>query len=279
MNQNSNIQSTDSHRVSVVIPYSPEHTPAEMLNEAKESVESQSVPTEIIVIKDTEQRGPAWARNQGLEQANSRFVAFLDSDDKWKQYKLQRQLELLEEYEAGICVEGNTNHESGPVSTKMLVERLLFYDLSSLTSSILIDRTQVETRFREDMKRKEDHLFIIEAAIDGDACLIPSPVVDINKHDEGLSAQTKPEQTHRANLQIAEYLTEYAETKQYCNQIRQKAHYGLGRQKQLQGEYLSSTSYLIKSLSHGLFIDRKDIFIKSIAALALQPILFVKNYH
>jgi glycosyltransferase involved in cell wall biosynthesis len=270
MQQESDHELTDETCVSVVIPYSPEHTPAEMLEEAKQSVKQQSVSTDIIVIEDTNQRGPAWARNQGIDRASSRFIAFLDADDQWYPDKLEKQLSVINRYNAGICVEGTSEDEDGPISSERFTQRILFGDLISLTSSILIDKTCVDIRFDEDLERLEDHFFMIEAAISEDICLVSGPVVEINKHDEGLSSKGTPEQIHNSYLMLGEYLSEYPETKQYTNQIEQLAYYVLGRQRQLQGEYLDSIFPLVHSLLYGFHI-------KSIGALFLIPFQMIKE--
>lgn len=261
---------TDETCVSVVIPYSPQHTPAKMLEEAKRSVKNQSVSTEIIVVEDTEQRGPAWARNRGIDRSETRFVAFLDADDRWYKNKLKRQLCLINENHAGICVEGDSKDKSGPIDVNEFIERILFGELSSLTSSILIDRNSINTRFREDLDRLEDHLFMIEAAIESDICIVSAPVVEINKHDHGLSARGTPEKMYHARLTATEYLCEHPETEQYTDRLRWLAHYGLGRQRQLQQNYLASVSPLVQSLSY-------KVSIKSIGALLLIPWQLLKD--
>jgi glycosyltransferase involved in cell wall biosynthesis len=275
-------QTTDSkpfkkYRVSVVIPYSPAHTPAEMLEQTKQSVEKQSVPTEIIVIEDTEQHGPAWARNQGIEEADSRFIAFLDADDKWKPDKLERQLSAMETYDVGLCVEGSTNEDSGQIDPERFTEMILFGDLSSLTSSILIDRNQVNTRFREDIERKEDYLFMIEAAFENGVCQVTGSIVEINKHDGGLSAKNTPELNYKANVKLIEYLSKSSETRQYTDTLRQFTYYSYARQKQLRGNLRTSLFYFVRSI-YLVFRGKKiDLFVKSIGAIMLMPWLFVKH--
>lgn len=65
----------------VVIPISPEHWQLGYYHEAKASVEAQTIPTEIILIRDEAKKGAAWARNQGTSQVKTPFVIWLDADD------------------------------------------------------------------------------------------------------------------------------------------------------------------------------------------------------
>jgi glycosyltransferase involved in cell wall biosynthesis len=101
--------------VSVIIPvYNGEY----FLGEAVKSVLAQKHrPLEIIVVDDgstdgtarvaaclgdhvryihQSNRGPASARNTGLQNARGSFVAFLDADDLWSEDKLTLQLGLLD---------------------------------------------------------------------------------------------------------------------------------------------------------------------------------------
>jgi glycosyltransferase involved in cell wall biosynthesis len=98
--------------VSVVIPV---HNRLAFLRQALDSVAEQTAPArEVIVVDDgsTEdiaggigdhrcrprvvrqlRRGPAAARNRGIEAAGGEWIAFLDSDDLWMPQKLERFLE------------------------------------------------------------------------------------------------------------------------------------------------------------------------------------------
>lgn len=49
----------------------------------------------IVYIRMEENSGAAKTRNIGLEKANGRYIAFLDSDDVWKPKKLEMQLDLM----------------------------------------------------------------------------------------------------------------------------------------------------------------------------------------
>lgn len=47
----------------------------------------------LIVLEKNS--GAAVARNQGIEEANGRFIAFLDSDDSWHPEKLSKQVKFM----------------------------------------------------------------------------------------------------------------------------------------------------------------------------------------
>lgn len=64
-------------RISVVVPT---RGRPELLRECVAALEAQTVPVEILVVEDTEGRGPAWARNEGVKRATGEVVCFTDDD-------------------------------------------------------------------------------------------------------------------------------------------------------------------------------------------------------
>ncbi|HYH53289.1 MAG TPA: glycosyltransferase [Solirubrobacterales bacterium] len=52
----------------------------ELLQRCLEALEKQTVPVEIVVVEDSEGRGPAWARNEGVRRARGEIICFTDDD-------------------------------------------------------------------------------------------------------------------------------------------------------------------------------------------------------
>ena len=59
---------------------------------------------------DDNAHGAAGGRNRGLDEAQGRYIAFLDADDIWKSDKLSKQLKFMEENDAAFCF---TSYEFG----------------------------------------------------------------------------------------------------------------------------------------------------------------------
>lgn len=64
-------------RISVVVPT---RDRPELLKRCLAALEKQTIPVEIVVVEDTEGRGPAWARNQGMQRARGQIICFTDDD-------------------------------------------------------------------------------------------------------------------------------------------------------------------------------------------------------
>ena len=51
----------------------------------------------------TENHGPGYARNQSIERASGRYIAFCDSDDRWFPDKLEKQLAFMRKKDCALC--------------------------------------------------------------------------------------------------------------------------------------------------------------------------------
>lgn len=71
----------------------------------------------IILIESKENKGSSGARNIALRAAKGRYIAFLDSDDLWHSDFLEKQLEFMQEKDAGFVfssyrrIDENTKEE------------------------------------------------------------------------------------------------------------------------------------------------------------------------
>jgi glycosyltransferase involved in cell wall biosynthesis len=121
--------------VSVIIPA---HNAAATIDAALQSVFAQTFQDfEVIVIDDgstddlaarlapwgdrvcylhQSNAGPARARNQGIERARGRLLAFLDADDIWLATKLERQVAYFEQFPATGLLHTGAALSAGPVA-------------------------------------------------------------------------------------------------------------------------------------------------------------------
>lgn len=87
--------------LTVVIPYAPAH--AGIVDRAVASVHRQTVPTEIVLMRDEARNGVAWARNEGVRRSETPLVAFLDADDILEPTYTERMVAVWEPQHYVYC--------------------------------------------------------------------------------------------------------------------------------------------------------------------------------
>ncbi|WP_420488181.1 glycosyltransferase family 2 protein [Gottfriedia acidiceleris] len=118
----------------------------------------------IHLIKQTHNGGVVKARNTALNIAKGQFVAFLDSDDKWKKDKLQKQLEFMKSngyaftFTAYEYMKDNSNkinkvvHAPNHQSYRQGLKNTI---IGCLT--VMVDRNQTGAFYMPELLHGEDH--------------------------------------------------------------------------------------------------------------------------
>jgi glycosyltransferase involved in cell wall biosynthesis len=213
-------------RVSVIIPT---YNRADCVVDAIRSVQRQTVPdVEIVVADDGSTDGtavsvqslgdavvylslrhrgrPAAARNAGLRQAQSEFIAFLDSDDLFLPHKLRVQLAALEAspkagmvYSDGYFVRNYRDQPLGHVLDAMptptgdvfpaLVRGNFLFPAVVLVRRVCLDLVGV---FDEDaaLVGVEDYDLWLRIAARFPVVYVPGDVAAIRRHQGSLSRDT-----------------------------------------------------------------------------------------
>ena len=95
----------------------------------------------IKYLKNERNSGPAITRNRGLENSKGEYIAFLDSDDFWKEDKLKNQINFMKENNIFMCHgDYEMMDEKGNMLKKIITEQELDY-------LILLRENQIKTSF------------------------------------------------------------------------------------------------------------------------------------
>lgn len=112
----------------------------------------------IIYYKNSVNRGVAYSRNYGIERANGKYIAFLDSDDIWRKGKLKAQIELIENSKALLCAtarelmtnEGDLTGRIIPVPDSVDYKKLLCGNVINCSSVLILSDLMKEYPMTDD---------------------------------------------------------------------------------------------------------------------------------
>lgn len=124
----------------------------------------------------TPNKGACYARNYGVSLSRGKYIAFQDSDDKWKSNKLERELYFLKKYDFDFvfCGMNRINpltKESYfyPIDTfdpnKNSVEQFLIENTASTQTFLLKREVMNLVKFDVTFKRYQDWDFVLQIAI------------------------------------------------------------------------------------------------------------------
>lgn len=109
--------------------------------------------------------GAAVARNTAIEKSNGRFIAFLDSDDRWKREKLEIQLEFMLRNNYGFTFTGYEyiKDENNQTDKVFRVPKSLDYDQALKNTvigclTVIIDKSIVGEFRMPLVRRGQDNL-------------------------------------------------------------------------------------------------------------------------
>lgn len=140
--------------------------------------------------------GAARTRNKAIEASIGRYIAFLDSDDEWRDNKLERQLEVFEASKTALAYSAyeKINVAGDRVGRVVTVpERIDYKGLLGATVIATVtaayDTTRVGRVLMPDIRKRQDlALWLKILRTGGEACATNEPLAYLRKRPDSLSS-------------------------------------------------------------------------------------------
>jgi glycosyltransferase involved in cell wall biosynthesis len=310
-----------SPTVSAVIPT---FNRAHLIGGAVESVLAQTAPdVEIIVVDDgstdnTEQElarfgdrirvlrqkndGVSAARNAGIKAARGKWVAFLDSDDRWQPTKLERQLECVGALDANLCFtrcvadDGEMIRDTDNLALVRKGNGFFYLDnpldllgrkgWHPVLPSMLVEKRLLEETglFDESLAAAEDTQLIYRLAFASRFAYVDEPLVTIARApSDGLTCHFNPELARKRldsyiRVQAEAYFRLLEVDPEKADAPRKVLGYFLSRRAEMAcgaGEFRQARAYARDGLYYARYL-RSTI---TCVALYLWPSLFRGRFH
>lgn len=79
-------------------------SPMNLFSEIEQFTQTSGLRTNIILLRNSRNRGANYSRNLGIQVAKGKYLAFLDSDDLWLPQKLEIQLSQIQKTSSNLPI-------------------------------------------------------------------------------------------------------------------------------------------------------------------------------
>ncbi len=133
-------------------------------------IEDYSDPR-INLVKLKKNKGVYFCRNLGMRKSNSKYLAFIDSDDYWEKDKLKKQISFMKKFDHKFTYtdytpfqeKNNNKIFKKKINVKNKFNRNEFINNTSIAmSSVVIERSLIKNLKFKKLKICEDYLFKCE---------------------------------------------------------------------------------------------------------------------
>jgi glycosyltransferase involved in cell wall biosynthesis len=179
----------------IVVDDNPEQ---EFRDKVEEIVGDLNSDFEVKLVVNDDGQGVSSARNLGIENASSDYIAFLDDDDEWKPEKLEKEAEAFQQNNYDAVYSAIEMYRDGEVQDivrkeeKIGLEQILERDKIGSPSKVSVKKEVLEevNGFDEDIPSGEDWDLWIRLIENGaEFGYINEPLVRYHQSDDSKSSQ------------------------------------------------------------------------------------------
>ena len=91
----------------------------------------------VNVVFLQENHGPGYARNQSINRAKGRYIAFCDSDDRWTDDKIEKQIAFMNKKQCALCCASYIICDENDINTRINIPpKIITYNMMKRDNKI-----------------------------------------------------------------------------------------------------------------------------------------------